>query len=375
MSSLNQKAWKILRTIRFTIISGAGLTGLVWFFNLPYPMIRRPVAQTAPILLLPSYLEMDRNYREAIANVESATQLIERATSSVDIDLGEQKVRAAQENLDNLPVWFLGYEPQFYCSWFSCSWKFTFDEFQTARADVGRMEAKAFQEKNAMMQLQRAEASLQKAKEAYQQALTPTEKQKAIATWQKSLDELTQLPDATLARKMAKTKLENYQRDFQPISDLVVDGDRNNTIIKVANQFASQAVSSCQKPPHTVLEWQKCQEMWQQALARLETISADDPGYFDAQTLLATYQTNLNNIEIRKPTEAEAIENLESAIVKTEQLRSFLSRNPASVERDYIISQLQAIIRQLKKVQPGTTAYSQAQELLDSAQKKLKQLG
>ncbi|NJK49448.1 hypothetical protein HC931_15965 [Candidatus Gracilibacteria bacterium] len=351
------------------------MTGLVWFFNLPYPMIRRPVAQTAPILLLPSYLEMDRNYREAIANVESATQLIERATSSVDIDLGEQKVRAAQENLDNLPVWFLGYEPQFYCSWFSCSWKFTFDEFQTARADVGRMEAKAFQEKNAMMQLQRAEASLQKAKEAYQQALTPTEKQKAIATWQKSLDELTQLPDATLARKMAKTKLENYQRDFQPISDLVVDGDRNNTIIKVANQFASQAVSSCQKPPHTVLEWQKCQEMWQQALARLETISADDPGYFDAQTLLATYQTNLNNIEIRKPTEAEAIENLESAIVKTEQLRSFLSRNPASVERDYIISQLQAIIRQLKKVQPGTTAYSQAQELLDSAQKKLKQLG
>jgi hypothetical protein len=374
VSSLNQKAWKILRTIRFTVISGAGLTGLIWFFNLPYPMIRRPVAQTFPILLLPSYLEMDRNYKEAIANVEGATQLIERATSSVDIDLGEQKVRAAQKNLDNLPVWFLGYEPQFYCSWFGCSWKFTFDEFQTARADVGRMEAKVFQEKNAMMQLQRAEATLQQAKQDYQQAATPTEKQKAIATWQKSLDELTQLPDATLAGKMAQTKLKAYQRDFQPISDFVVSGDLNNTTIKVAKQFASQAVTNCQKPPHSVLEWQKCQEMWQLAISRLETISADDPGYFDAQTLLATYQTNLNNVEIRKQTEAEASDNLEEAIAKIEQLRSFLSRNPASAEQDYTISQLQAIIRQLEQVHPGTTAYSQAQELLSSAQQKLKQI-
>jgi hypothetical protein len=374
VTSLNQKAWKLFRTVRLTAISCAGLTGLVWFFNLPYPMIRRPVAQTFPILLLPSYLEMDRNYREAIANVEGATQLIERATSSVDIDLGAQKVRAAQKNLDNLPVWFLGYEPQFYCSWFNCSWKFTFDEFQTARADVGRMEAKVFQEKNAMMQLQRAEAALQEAKKAYQQVSNPTEKQSAIATWQKSLDELTQLPDATLAGKMAQNKLEAYQRDFQPISDLVVGGERNNTMIKVAKQFASKAVSSCQNPPHSLIKWQKCQEMWQLAIARLETISAEDPGYFDAQTLLATYQTNLNNIEIRKQTEAEAIDNLESAIAKTEQLRSFLFINPASADRDYLISQLQAIIRQLEKVQPGTTAYSQSQELLDSAQQKLKQL-
>ena len=49
-----------------------GMTGLIWILNLPYPMIRRPVAKTAPILLLPSYLSMDRNYRGAIAKVEQA---------------------------------------------------------------------------------------------------------------------------------------------------------------------------------------------------------------------------------------------------------------------------------------------------------------
>jgi hypothetical protein len=374
VSRLKQKAWKNLRILSFSIIGGAGLTGLVWVLNLPYPMIRRPVARTAPMLLLPSYLEMDRNYKEAIANVEGAEQLIERATSSADIELGDKKVRAAKKNLDKLPVWFLGYEPQFYCAWFNCSWKFTFDEFQTARTNVGRMEAKVFQEKNAMTQLQRAEASLQKAKQAYQQASTPGEKQKAIANWQTSLDEISQLPDATLAFKMAKTKLEAYQRDFQPISDFVVGGDRNNTMINVAKQFATQAMLSCQNPPHSLIKWQKCQEMWQQAIERLETISADDPGYFDAQTLLSTYQTNLNNVEISKQTEADAIAALEAAQTKTEQLRSSLSEDPASMNQDYLIGQLQTIIYELKKVQSGTTVYSQAQELLSSAQNKLSQL-
>lgn len=374
MSHLNKQAGNFFRILFFTIIGGAGLTGLIWVVNLPYPMIRRPVAKSAPILLLPSYLEMDRNYKDAIANVEGAEQLIERATSFADLELGTQKVQAAKKNLDKLPVWFLGYEPQFYCSLFGCSWKFTFDEFQTARANVGRMEAKVFQEKNAITQLQSAEASLQKAKQAYQQASTSTEKQKAISAWQTSLDELTQLPDATVAFKMAKTKLAAYQRDFQPISDLASDDERNNTTINVAKQFATQAVLSCQNPPHSVLEWQKCQEMWQLAIVRLETISANDPGYFDAQTLLSTYQTNLNNVEIRKQTEADALSALKTAQAKTEQLRSSLSLEPTSSDRNYIISQVRAIIHQLEEVQPGTTAYSEAQELLSSAQNKLIEL-
>jgi hypothetical protein len=56
--------------------------------------------------------------------------------------LGGEKVKLARENLDALPVWFLGYEPVFYCSLFGCSWKFTFDEFQAARA-IDTLRAKA----------------------------------------------------------------------------------------------------------------------------------------------------------------------------------------------------------------------------------------
>ena len=76
---------------------------------------------------------MDHHYREAIAHVEQADQLIHHVSSFEDIKLGEKKVKLAQENLDKLPVWFIGYEHQRYCQMFSCSWQFTVDEFEAAR--------------------------------------------------------------------------------------------------------------------------------------------------------------------------------------------------------------------------------------------------
>ena len=57
---------------------------------------------------------MDRDYRQAIALVEQADQLVNQATSLADINLGQEKVNQAQKHLDALPVWFLGYEPQMF---------------------------------------------------------------------------------------------------------------------------------------------------------------------------------------------------------------------------------------------------------------------
>ncbi|WP_206600985.1 hypothetical protein, partial [Brachyspira hyodysenteriae] len=140
------------------------------------PMIRWPVARTAPILLLPSYISMDYHYRHAIARVEQADQLINQATSPGDLTLGEVKVKEAQQHLDALPVWFLGYWPQ-YTFWLG--WQFTLDEFETARASVGRMEAKVFQEKNAVEKLNQAEQALNTAKQHYQQAQTVADRETA----------------------------------------------------------------------------------------------------------------------------------------------------------------------------------------------------
>ncbi len=92
----------------------AALVGGIWFVNLPYPMVRWPVSKVAPMLLLPSFMRMDHNYRQTIIYTEQADQLINNATSAADFELGADKSAQAQKHLDQLPVCYLGYYPQRY---------------------------------------------------------------------------------------------------------------------------------------------------------------------------------------------------------------------------------------------------------------------
>ena len=75
-----------------------------------------------------------------------------------------------------------------YRTFFSFGWKFTFDEFQSARAKVGRMDAKIFQEINAIKKLEQAQTEIRQAKQNYQQAQDTSSKQEAIAAWQAGID-------------------------------------------------------------------------------------------------------------------------------------------------------------------------------------------
>ena len=361
-------------TVGVVGVGAVSLAGLIWVVNLPYPMIRRPVAKVAPMLLLPSYISMDRNYKDAISNVEQAQQLIDRSTSRADIDLGGNKVELAKQNLDALPVWFLGYEPVFYCSFFSCSWKFTFDEFQAARSSVGRMEAKVFQEKNALTQLEKAEANLKTAKQQYQQTTNPVTRGEALVSWQSNLDQLNQLPPDTLARKMAETKLKAYQRDFDQVGGVLSTSSRTGILITTAKNYALQATKICANPPHPVYQWEQCIKLWQDAGEQLKQVPLEHPGYVEAQQLLAAYKSNVAEIEIRLKTEADSANALEQAKNRIEKLLATVPTGLQPEQRGLILSEVQGIIYQLEKVKPGSTGYKQAQELLQSAENKVKQL-
>jgi hypothetical protein len=373
---VNQKSSSlgILPWLGASVVGVGGLAGLIWVVNLPYPMIRRPVAKAAPILLLPSYLSMDRNYREAIAHVEQADQLVNLATSYEDIELGAQKVEAAQKNLDALPVWFLGYEPQLIRTLCNFSWHFTFDEYKAARASIGRMEAVVFQEKNAYAKFQEAETQLAQAKQEYQQATTNSEKQTAISKWQQAIDQLTQLPQSTFAGKQAQTKLVAYQRDFQQISGTVAGATRSNTLIGAAQQFSTAATTTCSNSPLSAAQWQQCESLWQQAISRLEQVPLQDEGYLQAQTLLANYRVELGQVQVNLQNEQASVQALENAQKQTEVLLASFPSQPKEEDYNRVRSQLHSIISELKKVQPQTTAYEEAQSLLASAEKKLKEL-
>ena len=361
-------AWGKVKLAAAVLVSSAGV---LWVVNLPYPMIRWSVARTAPILLLPSYISMDHHYRQAIALVEQADQLVNHATGSADFELGEVKVKEAQQNLDALPVWFLGYWPQ-YTFWLG--WQFTLDEFKSARANVGRMEAKLFQEKNAQTQLNQAEQGLNAAKQQYQKATAGADRSSAIASWQTALDQLEQIPAQTLAGQTAQTKLADGKRDFEQVAGLAAGSARTSTLIQAAQQFALTADQAAQNPPHTASQWEEIAGLWEQAIDQLKQVPLQDPGYVEAQKFQANYQRSLGVVRTKLQAERESVEVLKEAQSQTNNLVASIPADTTSVNRNQLIGQLQGIINQLESVQPGTTAYPEAQDLLQLGQKKLNQL-
>lgn len=344
---------------------GAG-AGIIWLLNLPFPMIRWPVAKTMPILLLPSFISMDHNYRQAIALVEQSDQLVNKATAAADFDLGETKAKQAQKHLDALPVWFLGYYPETYCSFFGCTWRFTLDEFQAARKNVGRMDAQIFQQKNAFTQLSQVEQALTTAKQEYQQAKNAVDRQKASINWQSAIDKLNQIPAETLAGETAKKKLQAAERDFQAMGGVATGSVRADNLIEAAKEFALSAAVASQKPPHPAAQWEQIAGLWEEGINRLKMVPVDNPGYLDAQTKLAQYQKNLGIAQIRRQAEKDSATVLQEA----KSLFANLQKDVNSQNSGNSLSQLQEIINKLESVKPGTTVYPESQKWLQSARKK-----
>lgn len=348
-------------------------SGVIWVANQPYPVIRRPVMLHAPFLLLPSYISMDNHYRQALVSVEQAEQLIEKATSPADLALGEQKLQKTQQHLDQLPTYFVNDWSQYRYWWYDS--RFSIYGFNTFRSKVGQLKAQVFQEKNAQFLLTDNMQTFLNAKQQYERATTVLDKQTATAAWQTALNQFEQIPGETLAGKTVQNQLDNYKREFQEVVGLAAGNDRISALITAARQFSWQAAKTGQNPPHSVTEWRQIEKLWMEAIERLKEISSKDvAGYTEAQKLLAIYEANLGEVKVRRQSEADAVEALEAAQRKIERLLASIPTDANDVERNRVLSQLQSIINQLEKVQNGTTAYLKAQELLLSANNKLRQL-
>ncbi|MFM7426991.1 MAG: hypothetical protein ACKO7W_18670 [Elainella sp.] len=346
--------------------------GALALINLPYSPIRRPIAQTAPILLMPSYVSLDHNFRQASANLEVAKQLIDRATAPTDLELGEQRLNQAQANLDQLPSWAWSELPDTE-GWWWYSWRFSRLGLNQARAEVGRLQGKLFQEKNAQSAFNQAEQVLKTSMQQYQQAKTPLEQQIGLKAWQAGLDQIRQVPEQTLAGAMARDRIATAQRDFEAIGGLISSNQESLNLISAAKQFSWQAAQASQHPPHTVTEWQQVLDLRQQAIQRLERVSPQDAaGYAEAQRLLAEYQRQQGQIKVRQDAEAKAVANFKQAQAQINDLIATTPRQASAVNRSGLASRLQQIMLQLQTIDSGTTVYPEAQRLLVLAQQKLK---
>jgi hypothetical protein len=359
-----------LRWVAGIGVGGALVAGSLWVLNLPYPMIRWPVARTAPLLLLPSFMQMDHHYRQAIVDGEQADQLINNATSAADFELGAEKAAQAQKHLDGLPVWFLGYYPRRYCTLFSCSWQFTLDEFKAQRERIGRMEAQIFQEQNALKQLEEGTLAVETARRRYEAVQTSEEKLAILATWQTGMDQLAEIPAATLAGKTAQTRLQAFQRDYQTLAGTSAHTNQSNTFVQAAKQYATRASEVAQNPPHSVDTWGRAALLWEKALGELRKVPAESPGYLEAQMLTATYTDNLAQTKERQALEQRAVQALSSVEDRVIRLIAIAPQQPSSET----LAELQAVINRLQNIPAGTTAYPKAQQLLLQASDRLTQL-
>ncbi len=341
---------------------------VIYLVNLPYAAIRRPVAATAPLLLLPSYISLDHHYRLAISTFEQAQQLIDNATTPADLVLGEQKVEQAQKSLDALPIDWVDGSLLAYGSY---NWQFSRGRFNATRAEVGRLKAKVFQEKNAQNALLVAQQSLTAAKQQYAQAKTAGDRQTVIALWQTALEQLQNIPGETLAGKTAQQTLVAFERDFEETVGLFTGNERTLMVLSSAREYSQRAATQGQNPPHTAEEWRQIMRLWEEAIAQVERVPQDDLlSNQEAQAMRAIYQQNLGQIRVRLAAETDSVRAFEQA---QEQATSLLA-SAHYATREATTSQLQSIINKLNQVRPGTTVYLDAQADLLSAQNKLSQL-
>jgi hypothetical protein len=343
-------------------------TGVIWIVNLPYATIRRPVSEKIPVLLLPSYISLDQNYRLAITTFEQAQHLIDNATTSIDLELGEQKLTQAQKTLDALPMDWINERD--YSAYGGYTWRFSRSHFNQTRAEIGRLKAKVFQEKNAQDLLFKAQQSLTTAKQNYSQAKTTLDRQTAIADWQTALDQFQQIPGETLAGKSAQQNRSAYQRDFQETIGLAAGNQRTLMLLHTAREYSQRAAQQGQNPPHAAEQWRQIIKLWEGAIAQVERIPASDAiGYAEAQKMRAEYLQNLGQIKIRLKAEEDSVRAFEQAQRQSASLlKTATGSNP-----NYTKGELQSIIDQFNQVQSGTTVYLEAQRYLISAQNKLNQ--
>jgi hypothetical protein len=262
-------------------------------------------------------MSSEEHLHEATILVEQVEQLINKATTPANLALSEKKLNEAKKHLDELPV----------------SYTVSSSQRIYSRPSKRRSKRRYSQEKI-----------------YYNESVSnnPNEQFASI-----------------------RSKFEQMQRQ---VTELKAESARTGTLISAAKQFAFAAAKSGQNPPHSATRWQQIESLWSQAIDRLEEIPIGNPGYAEGQKLLATYQTNLGTVQTRRRVEKESVEALEQANSQIEYLVASISADAKSVDRNRTISQIQSIINQLEKVQNGTTAYQTAQQLLLSAQNKLKQL-
>lgn len=179
-----------------------------------------------------------------------------------------------------------------------------------------------------------------------------------------------QLVEATLALK----KIPGYSPRYQEAETLATNLSRKSeTINKIVKAFgaASLATKKSQTSANSLEELKARQKLWRQAIAPLETISANNELYGLVQPRLGIYRAKLRTVNQQLQLEDKwlkkitAAKNVANAATKQETTAKTLS------ELQKVQSTWQVAINALSIIPKTSSVYSQAQQLLIEYKPKL----
>ncbi len=171
---------------------------------------------------------------------------------------------------------------------------------------------------------------------------------------------LDRIPSWSGYHPAATTLMQTHEREAGELVHVVM-----------AQEVAMQAAEKSQKPPHPLPTWQEIEQLWQQAIAHLERVSADSPVQQLSDRKLVEYRANLAAIQRRIAIEKRAQEQVNLAR-KTAQVAEARNGIALSLPTWQLTQGTWKTAMDLLRQVPQTTMpYAEAQQLLALYQPRL----
>ncbi|MBE9128835.1 MULTISPECIES: hypothetical protein [unclassified Coleofasciculus] len=174
----------------------------------------------------------------------------------------------------------------------------------------------------------------------------------AQAQLQEAIELVEAIPPWSSHHNQARELSEAYQGQAETVADMVE-----------ALKTAARAGYQSQNPPHAESKWIEIQNLWREAIAKLEQLPTDSNLQPLAKQKIKAYKTNLEEINQRLLKERQAQGHLQAAkeAARMAQARQGVAQTLADWQLVY--ATWQTIMKRLKQIPQGTTAYKEAQEL------------
>ena len=175
-----------------------------------------------------------------------------------------------------------------------------------------------------------------------------------------AIKQLQAIPFWSPYHRRARALLSTYKQDSQELEFVVK-----------ALWMAGLASKEAQNPPYDVQKWDEIKTRWEEAIAQLERVPPENSIYPFAQDRLDQYRANLAEVRGRLAQERQSGRTLADAkkAAQVATARQGVARGVESWQLVY--DSWQKATNTLASVQPGTTAYQEAQLLLARYQPQL----